>query len=191
MLRDLFGDVGLPEALLCDNAFGARHTAAGRAAFDAWLIRLSIRPIHGRAFHPRTRGKVERFHGTLQRELWPQARRDTVAHFGADCECWRPVSNAVRPHEALGDEPPVTRWRPSPRRRPAAVPAVESPAGAELRVVGHAGAIRYRQARILVGRGPAGERMRVVETGPQVEVYDATYRVRCVATALLAPDRRV
>jgi transposase InsO family protein len=190
VLWDLFGDVGLPEALLCDNAFNARHTAVGLSAFDAWLIRLDIRPIHGRAFHPQTQGKVERLNGTLQRELWPTARRDTVAHFGADCERWRPVYNAVRPHEALGDEPPVTRWRPSPRRRPAAVPAVEYPAGAELRVVGHAGAIRYRQARLLVGQGLAGERVRVVETGPQVEVYYATYRVRCVATALLEPDRR-
>jgi transposase InsO family protein len=190
VLWDLFGDVGLPEALLCDNAFSARHTAVGLSAFDAWLIRLDIRPIHGRAFHPQTQGKVERLNGTLQRELWPRARRDTVAHFGADCDGWRPVYNAVRPHEALGDEPPVTRWRPSPRRRPAVVPAVEYPAGAELRVVGHAGAIRYRQARILVGQGLAGERVRVVETGPQVEVYYATYRVRCVATALLEPDRR-
>ena len=163
----------------------------GLSAFDAWLIRLNIRPIHGRAFHPQTQGKVERFNGTLQRELWPRARRDTVAHFGADCEGWRPVYNAVRPHEALGDEPPVTRWRPSPRRRPAAVPAVEYPAEAELRVVGHAGAIRYRQARILVGQGLAGERVRVVDTGPQVEVDYATYRVQCVATALLGPDRRV
>jgi transposase InsO family protein len=78
VLWDLFGDVGLPEALLCDNAFSARHTAVGLSAFDAWLIRLDIRPIHGRGYHPQTQGKVERFNGTLQRELWPTARRDTT-----------------------------------------------------------------------------------------------------------------
>src|SRR5262249_42102795 len=122
ILWDLFGDVGLPEELLCDNAFSARNTAVGLSAFDARLIRLGVRPAHGWAYHPQAQGKVERFNGTLEREPWPVARRDRLAHFAADCERWRPVYNAVRPHEALGDEPPVTRWRPGPRRRPAAVP---------------------------------------------------------------------
>ena len=62
--------------------------------------------------------------------------------------------NAVRPHEALGDEPPVCRWRPSARRRPAAVPEVTYPAGAALRTVGQVGDVRWQAARIMVGPGP-------------------------------------
>ena len=46
------------------------------------------------------------------------------------------------------------------------------------------------QARIQVGMGPAGERVRVVEREAEVEVYYGTYRVRCVPTALLSRDRR-
>jgi transposase InsO family protein len=190
-LWDLFGDVGLPEAILCDNAFSARNTAVGLSAFDAWLIRLGVRPVHGRAYHPQTQGKVERFNGTLDRELWPAARRDLLAHFAADLERWRPVYNAVRPHEALGDEPPALRWRPSPRRRPASVPEVTYPAGSELRTVGQAGDVRWHRARVLVGQGLAGQRVRVVDSGAQVEVYYATHRVRCVAPALLTPGRMV
>ncbi len=186
-LWELFGDVGLPEAILCDNAFAARNTGVGLSAFDAWLIRLGIRPSHGRPYHPQTQGKVERFHGTLEAELWPHARRDALEHFAADLEAWRPIYNAVRPHEALGDEPPVTRWRPSPRRRPPAVPEVSYPAEATVRRVGQAGDIRYRRARIQVGVGLAGERVQVVESGPQVEVYYGPHRVRWGAVIVSGP----
>ena len=163
----------------------------GLSAFDAWLIRLGIRPSHGQARHPQTQGKVERFNGTLEREVWPTARRDLLAHFRADLERWRPVYNAVRPHEALGDEPPVCRWRPSPRSRPATVPEVSYPADAELRTVGHAGDIRYRRARILVGQGLAGQRVHVIDAASHIEVYYGTHRVRHIAAALLSPHQRV
>ena len=191
VLWEVFGDVGLPEQVLRDNAFSARDTAVGLSAFDARLIRLGIRPAHGRPFHPQTRGKVERLNGTLQREVWPTARRDRLAHFAADLERWRPIYNAVRPHEALGDEPPACRWRPSPRRRPDTLPEVSYPAGSELRVVGQGGDVRWHRSRVLVGQGLAGQRVRVVDGGAQVEVYYGPHRVRCVATALLAPHKRV
>jgi transposase InsO family protein len=190
-LWDLFGEAGMPEAILCDGAFAARNTAVGLSAFDAWPIRLEIRPVHGRPYHPQTQGKVERFHATLAAELWPRARRDSPERFAADLEAWRPVYNAVRPHEACGDEPPCCRWRPSPRRRPAELPEVAYPADAELRTVGQTGDIRYRRARILVGRGLAGQRVRVAEEGGRVEVYYAAHRVRSVATALLTPHTRL
>jgi transposase InsO family protein len=191
VLWDLFGDVGLPESILCDNAFSARNTSVGLSRFDAWLIRLGIHPIHGRPYHPQTQGKVERFHGTLEAELWPRVRRDSLDHFAADLDDWRPVYNTIRPHESLGDEPPVCRWRPSERRRPAELPEVIYPADAEVRVVGLGGDIRWHRARVLVGQGLAGERVRVVDLGHQVEVYYSTHRVRCVAPSLLLPHQRV
>src|SRR5690606_12897603 len=97
ILWEAFGDVGLPEAPLCDNAFStAGNSGVGLSGFDAWLIRLGIRPAHGRPYHPQTQGKVERFHGTPEAELWPHVRRDTPEHFAADLEAWRPVYNAIR-----------------------------------------------------------------------------------------------
>src|SRR5262249_40815556 len=90
-LWDLFGDVGLPAQLLCDGAFAARNTGVGLSSFDAWLTRLGIGPAPGRPYHPQTQGKVERFHETLEAELWPRARRDALEHFAADCEAYRPV----------------------------------------------------------------------------------------------------
>jgi transposase InsO family protein len=175
-LWDAFGEFGLPEALLCDNAFGARLGTPGLSWFEARLLRLGARPLHGRPYHPQTPGKVERLHGTLERELGPRARRDTLAHFAADLDAWRAgVYNPLRPHEALGDVPPLARWRPSPRPRPAALPPVGYPPGAAVRTVGAVGDIRWRNYRILVGRGIAGERVRVEEAdGEAVVVYAAT-----------------
>jgi transposase InsO family protein len=190
ILWDLFGDVGLPEEVLCDNSFSARNTPVGLSAFDAWPIRLGVRPIHGRFYHPQTRGKVERSHGTLKREACARARRDTLEHFAADLERWRPTYNAVRPHEAPGDEPPACRRRPSARRRPDELPEVSYPEGSELRVVGQAGDIRWRRARALVGSGPAGQRVRVAEADGQVEIYYGPHRVRCIAGELLTPHGR-
>lgn len=190
-LWELFGDVGLPEQLLCDGGFAARNSGVGLSAFDAWLVRLGIRPTHGRPYHPQTQGKVERFHGTLEAELWPCVRRDTPEHFAADCEAFRPVYNAIRPHEALGDEPPVTRWRPSERRRPERVPEATYPADATVRRVGATGSVRYRRARIMVGRGLAGEPVRVEERAGQVEVSYCTYRVRCLSADELNRDRMI
>lgn len=187
-LWDLFGDVGLPAAILCDNAFAAKNSRVGLSAFDAWLIRLGIKPLHGRPYHPQAQGKVERFHGTLAAELYPRVRRDSPEHFAADCEAWRPVYNAVRPHEALGDVPPVTRWRPSDRRRPAEVPPARYPAGSVLRRVGAVGDVRYRGARVMLGRGLAGEPVRVEERDGSVEFSYCEVRVRCLSAAELSRD---
>jgi transposase InsO family protein len=188
VLWDLFGEVGLPEQLLCDNAFAARNSGVGLSAFDAWLIRLGIRPLHGRPYHPQTQGKIERFHGTLEAELWPRVRRDALEHFTADLEAWRPVYNAIRPHEALGDEPPACRWRPSLRVRPAAMPEASYPAGTVVRRVGQVGDVRWKGARIMAGRGLAGESVRVEERDGQVEVFYLAHRIRVLAVSELRRD---
>jgi transposase InsO family protein len=189
VLWDVFGAVGLPEALLCDGAFAARGPGmTGLSWFESRLIRLGIRPVHGRPYHPQTQGKIERLNGTLEAEVWPRVRRDASEHFAADLEAWRTgVYNLVRPHEALGDRPPVSRWRPSPRPRPAALPAVEYPAGSEVRKVSTVGDVRWRGYRLLAGRGIVGEYVRIEDHGFEVALFYATHRIRCVATESLRP----
>jgi transposase InsO family protein len=184
-----FGDVGLPEAVLCDGGFAARGPGSGRVGlswFDARLVRLGIRPGHGRPYHPQTQGKVERLHGTLVRELWPRACRDTEEAFRADLRRWRTqVYNTVRPHEALGDVPPVQRWRPSPRPRPATLPAVEYPAGAVLRKVMQRGDLSWRGCTVLAGAGLYGEWVRVDEQGEELVVRYSWKEVRRLPLASL------
>src|SRR5580704_2370150 len=159
ILWQVFGDVGLPDALLCDNAFGTHNPGVPTLSwFEVQLLRAGIRPIHGRPYHPQTQGKIERFNGTLVREVWPWIRRDTIDNFEADLSKWRmEVYNTIRPHEAIGDLPPISRWRPSLRTRPATLPTVSYPSGAILRKVASTGDVCWHCARILVGRGLTGE----------------------------------
>ncbi|HUR53209.1 MAG TPA: IS481 family transposase [Gemmataceae bacterium] len=177
-----FGEYGLPEQLLCDNAFGTHgRPAPGLSWFEARLLRLGVRPIHGRPYHPQTQGKIERLHGTLEAEVFPRLPHDRLDAFQAGLDHWRQcVYNAIRPHEALGDAPPLTRWRPSPRSRPATLPAVEYPSGVVLRKVAATGDIRWHSARILAGQGLVGEYVRVEEADGCVTLWYGTHRIRQV-----------
>ncbi len=190
VLWRVFGAVGLPEELLCDNAFGNKPQLPGLSWFEARLIRLGIRPLHGRPYHPQTQGKLERLHRTLEDEVWPRVRRDALGPFTQDVERWRSaVYNSLRPHEALGDRPPLTRWRPSPRPRPAQLPAVTYPPGSALRKVASGGGISWHNCRILAGCGLAGEWVRVEERDHEVVVFYASKEVRRVPAGALARGR--
>jgi transposase InsO family protein len=198
VLWDLFGEVGLPESILCDNAFGTMGgggagAVAGLSWFDARLVRLGIRPVHGRPYHPQTQGKVEALHATAARELIHRhARRDRIEHFVADCETWRAVYNAKRPHEALDDAVPLSRWRPSERRRPAKLPTVEYDAGVATRQAFAPGLITWQGHRIRVGAGLIDERVSIEEAADgEVVIRYGFKQVRRLRPEQLTKERVV
>ncbi len=190
VLWDVFGEFGLPQSLLCDNAFSTRFQGLRTLSwFDAQLIRLGIHPIHGKPYHPQTQGKVERLHGTLEREVWPRVRRDSLPHFDEDLNRWRTdVYNTIRPHEALGGQPPLTRFTCSPRPRPDRLPEVEYPPGSLVRRVSTVGDVRWKKFRILAGRGLVGQLVRIEEGDHELTMHYAWKRIRSLAYNDLKPD---
>lgn len=185
VLWNVFGEVGLPDQVLCDNAFGTTGTLrpAGVSWFDSNLLRLGIRPSHGRPYHPQTQGKVEALHASSERELFQfNARKDSLEHFDADCTVWRHLYNTRRPHEALGDQPPVTRWRPSTRPRPKTLPPVIYPDGSTLRkVCSSDGTISFRGHSILCGKGIARQNVRIEEADNEIAVYYGETQIRALS----------
>ena len=184
VLWEVFGEVGLPEQILCDNAFGTTGTLrpAGLSWFDSRLVRLGIRPSHGRPYHPQTQGKVEALHASAERELFQfNARKDNKDHFERDCTAWRHLYNTRRPHEALGDRPPVTRWRPSARARPRSLPQVAYPADAATRKVSASGGITVRSYCILCGKGIANETVRIEERDQEIAVFYCSTEIRTIS----------
>ena len=150
---------GLPERMLMDNGSPWGSEAAHpHTRLTAWLIRLGVTVLHGRPYHPQTQGKEERFHRTLGVEVL--ARRPTwqsLAEVQHAFDTWRDVYNLRRPHEALGDAPPVSRYQPSPRPFPARLPPIEYAPGDQVRKVQQKGLIHFRGQELLVSRAFIGE----------------------------------
>ena len=149
-----FRRYGLPRRILSDNGPPWGKDAVHRhTRLTAWLMRLDITPIHGRPYHPQTQGKCERFNGTLKRELlaWRDFGSLEAAQLGFDD--WRQVYNHQRPHQAIGDQPPASRYRVAePRAFPERLPALHYPAGLALRRVQEDGRIVYAHRGVFLSQ---------------------------------------
>jgi transposase InsO family protein len=180
-LTTLFRRYGLPERILCDNGspWGTGGSPQRYTALGAWLLKLGIGLSHGRALHPQTQGKEERFHRTLKAEVI-QGR-----HFADLAECqrrfdpWRSVYNHERPHEALGMAVPASRYRASERTFPEVLPEWEYGPGDAVRKVSCDGTISFRGRPHDLGKPFRGERVAVRPTTEDGvwEVYFGVHRV--------------
>jgi transposase InsO family protein len=157
-LTAVFRQYGLPAAILCDN--GSPWGTAGMGGLSrlaAWLLRLGVEPWHGRPYHPQTQGKVERFHGTIAREVFARQRPTTLAEAQAHFDAFRMSYNHERPHEALDHATPVSRYTPSARAFPETLPPVVYDPGTLVRTVKAHGSISWKGRRHFVSRGLVGE----------------------------------
>jgi putative transposase len=118
-LTTTFRRYGLPEAIFVDNGApwgtsgGERWTKLG-----VWLLKLGVNVLHSRPYHPQSRGKNERFHRTLAAEVLALQRFRDFDELQRALDRWREVYNFERPHEALAQEVPASRFSPSPRPMP-------------------------------------------------------------------------
>lgn len=114
-LETAFQRCGLPEAMLMDHGtpWWSMRSSGGLTVLSLWLMRQGIGLHWSRVRHPQTQGKVERFHGELQRALDYRTGRQEPTQAWLDRYRWE--HNYVRPHEALDMATPSTRWYPSPR----------------------------------------------------------------------------
>jgi transposase InsO family protein len=78
--------------------------------FQAVAVRRTVRLKRSRPYRPQTNGKAERFIQTLIRE-WAYVRSyATSARRTRALQPWLRAYNRVRPHAALGYQPPCTRF---------------------------------------------------------------------------------
>jgi len=160
-LTAIFRRYGLPDRLLCDNGppWGTSGSCQRYSGLGVWLLRLGVGVGHGRAFHPQTQGKDERFHRTLKAEVL-QGR--TFADLDA-CQRrfdpWRDVYNQERPHEALGLAVPTSRYRPSTRPFPETLPTWEYGPIDAVRKVACDGTISFRGKTFDLGKAFRGVRV--------------------------------
>ena len=123
------------QTVKADTVFNAFSTAADRWGWPAgflsdnanvYKISLadSVKPLgvdhhHGRAHHPQTQGKVERFHYTVQKWLGAQPRPTSLEELQTQLDIFCHYYNHQRPHRAIGRKPPATVWEQTPKTGPA------------------------------------------------------------------------
>lgn len=153
-LQATFERYGLPERMTADN--GAPWGTSGRAGLSqlaVWLIRLGIRVGHSRPHHSQTQGKDERFHRTLKLELLQRNGFESLDACQFAFDRWRERYNTVRPHEALQQQTPISRYRASGRAFPSVLPPIEYPSGDTVRKVSDKGEISFQNRRYFIGEG--------------------------------------
>jgi transposase InsO family protein len=126
-LERSFRCYGLPQAFFVDRGnpwSDAQDTHWTR--FEVWLLKLGIELIRARPYHPQSRGKNERFHRSLDEEVFAM-RPPFASHDEAQraFDRWRSLYNHERPHEGIGFQCPCDRYRSSPRSMPDILPQPE------------------------------------------------------------------
>jgi transposase InsO family protein len=185
LLEHCFRIYGLPDAILADNAppWGVPQ-GPGRALtrLGAWLVRLDVQLWHGRPYHPQTQGKVERFHQTVTAEVLRPAGVRDLAHCQAAFDAWRSVYNHERPHQALGDTTPASRYQPSRRAFPATLPSIEYAPDDVVRQVHSAGQIGFAGQVLYISEALRGEpvALRPTTTDGVYAVYYCRHYLRTV-----------
>jgi transposase InsO family protein len=104
---------GVPEEVLTDNGkqFTDRFGKGGEVLFDRICRDNAIVHRLTQPRSPTTTGKIERFHGSLRRELLDDAVPFTdLATAQAAVTGWVGEYNTARPHQALGMATPAERF---------------------------------------------------------------------------------
>ena len=157
VLRTLFREVGLPEVIRTDNGAPFASTGFhGLSALSVWWMQLGI--VHQRIppASPQHNGSHERMHRELKRETTrPTAatRRSQQRRFDA----FRTRYNTERPHEALHNETPRSRWQPSPRMFPERRPRPDYPGHMDVRRISSGGTLSWRGRPLFVSEVLRGE----------------------------------
>jgi transposase InsO family protein len=177
-LQSAFTHCGVPRAMLMDHGvpWWSTQAPSGVTQLTVWLMKQGIR-LHWSGFrHPQTQGKVERFHGALQRAL--QLRVAPCQEPQAWLDAYRWEHNHVRPHEALDMKTPASVWHRSDRQYDPHPPRWEYPHGAKVLKVDSQGKLDAFGARWRIGKALRGEWVQLERVDGRVLVYYCQTLVR-------------
>lgn len=153
----LFQEFGLPIRIRTDNGVPfATNSLARLSSLSAWWIRLGVLPELIEPGKPQQNGRHERMHRTLKAET----TRPPAGSLGAQqrkFNTFREEFNNERPHEALDQQTPASRYSPSPRPMPDKTPPLVYPDRFEVRYVSGNGAIRWNSDWVQVSTVCSGE----------------------------------
>ena len=187
-LEGVFHRNGPPEAMLMDHGvpWWSARAASGWTQLMVWLMKQGVGcrfsgTRHSQTGIPtdrswslgwKTHGKVERFHGALERA---RSRPDAGQWLEQSwLDNFRYEYNQLRPHQAMGMQTPASRWRPSTRKYDPNPPAWDYGERAELRKVGEQGEIYLADRPWKVSRAWVSETVQLQRVEQRILVYFCT-----------------
>lgn len=174
---------GLPRQIYTDNHLGFTGRLRDRkVVFEQRVERLGVGHIPGAPHNPQARGKIERFHQTLQQFVADEGGAMTVDDLQVLVDRFRHDYNTDRPHQGIGDITPAERYRPSPRALGHAEDLVDPdyPPGAIIRKVSSNGVVCWNYIRIALGTMWGGRRVEVVPDNGWIHIHFGDLVVRSV-----------
>lgn len=152
-----FREFGLPQRMRSDNGAPFATTGiGGLSALSVWWIKLGIVPERIEPGKPQQNGRHERMHRTLKDEVANKPETNRQAQQLA-FDRFRHEYNDVRPHEALSQRTPSSRYTTSRRVMPAVLSSPEYLPTMEVRRVQPAGDISWQGQSMLVTKLLGGE----------------------------------
>ena len=183
-VRAVFERAGVPRQMLLDHGtpWWNMQSGIGLTQFSVWLMKQGIQLLFSGYRHPQTQGKVERFHGSLERAMRLRGRPEE-SEWQHWLDAYRREFNEQRPHEALGMKPPARHWQRSERVYQPEPKPWDYPAGVEVRRLDSKGQLQLAGGRWVVAGALAGERV-------GLQQVDAVTLVFYRATLIRLLDRR-
>ncbi|NJO32693.1 MAG: transposase [Rhodospirillales bacterium] len=155
---------GLPLAIRSDNGPPfASSGAGGLTALAVHWVKLGIRLERTDPGSPQQNGRHERMHATLKAET-AKPPADTPAAQQAAFDRFRHGFNQVRPHEALGQKTPASRYTASARPYPDRIEDPVYDADHAVRRVRINGTIKWGGELVFISEALVGEPVGIAET---------------------------
>jgi len=174
-LKRVFSTYGLPLVILVDNGSPwGDHADSVHTRLTVWLMRLGIRIIHSRPYHPQTLGKEERFHRTLKEDVIAGCGYRTIDECQGLFDRWRRIYNVERPHQALNMQVPSQSYKMSQRPFPISLAEIEYHDIDAVRKVQDQGKISFRNKNYKVGRAFIGQSVAIRPTN-KINVFDVYF----------------
>ena len=169
VFTQLFKRYGLPQVIRTDNGGPFASTGpAGLSRLSAWWTALGIRVEFIRPGHPEENGAHEQMHRLLKAETTrpPATTRQGQQHRTTG---WVENYNQLRPHEALAQEVPASRYQKSMRRLPRSRPHLRYPTQWPQRQVRSNGEIKWRGRKRFIGEAFVRHRVGLKPLQPDVQ----------------------
>lgn len=174
---------GLPRQIYTDNHLGFTGRLWGReVVFEQRVRSLGVKLLNGRPYYPQGRGKIERFHQTLQDFVADEGGAATLEDLQAIIDRFRDDYNTDRPHQGIGDMTPAERYRPSPRALGHADELVDPdyPPDAIVRKVSSHGVVCWNYIKIALGTMWGGRRVQIVPNDDWIHIHFGDLVIRSV-----------